>query len=110
MRLTNEFQQLSYDALTARTTIVMIRYMILSVEKRTIQDPRTLGELFFLGFDEAADVRFEQALLLIMTLLSDTLKEEHLGLTEEQMQQIMDSFLDKLPIHIRDCLSPGYAA
>jgi hypothetical protein len=110
LRLTNEFQQLSYDALTARTTIVMIRYMILSVERRTIQDPRTLGELFFLGFDEAADVRFEQALMLIIALLSDTLKEEHLGLTEVQMSRIMDCFLDKLPVHIQDCLCPTYAA
>ena len=110
LRLTNEFQQLSYDALTARTTIVMIRYMILSVERRTMQDPRTLGELFFLGFEEAADIKFEQALMLIIALLSDTLREEHLGLTEEQMQQIMDSFIEKLPIHIRDCLCPGSAA
>lgn len=110
LRLTNEFHQLSYDALTARTTIVMIRYMILSMERRTMQDPRTLGELFFLGFDEVADVSFEQALMLIMSLLSDTLREEHLGLTENQMQQIMDSFIDKLPVNIRDCLSPGHAA
>lgn len=110
LRLTNEFQQLSYDALTASTTVVMIRYMILSVERRTMEDPRTLGELFFLGFDEAADVKFEQALMLIIALLSDTLREEHLGLTEKQMEQIMDSFIEKLPIHIRDCLSPEIAA
>jgi hypothetical protein len=106
LRLTSEFQQLSYDALTARTTIVMIRYMILSVERRTMQDPRTLGELFFLGFEEAADVRFEHALMLIIALLSDTLREENIGLTEEQMQQIMDSFIEKMPNYIRDCLNP----
>jgi hypothetical protein len=110
LKLTNEYQQLSYDALTARTTIVMIRYMMLSVERRTMQDPRTLGELFFLGFEEVADIRFEQALMLIMSLLSDTLSEDQLGLTEEQMQQIMDSFIEKLPIQIRNCLSPGFAA
>jgi transposase len=110
LRLTNEFQQLSYDALTARTAIVMIRYMILSVERRTMEDPRTLGELFFLGFDEAADVKFDQALMLIIALLSDTLREEHLGLSEEQMDRIMDSFVEKLPTHIRNCLSQGNAA
>jgi len=110
LKLTSEFQQLSYDSLAAHTTIVMIRYMILSVERRTMQDPRTLGELFFLGFEEAADIKFEQALLLIIALLSDTLREDSLGLTEEQMQQIMNSFIEKLPIHIRDCLSPRTAA
>jgi len=75
-----------------------------------MQDPRTLGELFFIGFEEAADLKFEQALMLVVALLSDTLREEHIGLTEEQMQQIMDSFIDKLPGHIRDCLSPNIAA
>jgi len=82
LKLTNEYQQLSYDALTAHTTIVMIRYMILSVERRTMQDPRTLGELFFIGFEEAVDIRFEQALMLVIAILSDTLSEEHIGLTD----------------------------
>jgi len=110
LKLTGEFQQLSYDALTAHTTIVMIRYMILSVEKRTHEDPRTLGELFFSGFDETADIKFERALMLIMEILSDTLGEEHIGLTEEQLAQIMDCFIDKLPPYIHACLSPKYAA
>ena len=109
LKLTNEFQQLSYDSITARTTIVMIRYMILSVERRVMQDPRTLGELFFTGFDEAADIKFEQALVLIIAILSDTLSECHIGLTEEQMQQIIDCFIDKLPSYIRDCLSSNAA-
>jgi len=110
LKLTGEFQQLSYDALTAHTTIVMIRYMILSVERRTQEDPRTLGELFFSGFDEAADVKFDRAIMLIMAILSDTLGEEHIGLTEEQMSQIMDAFIAKLPPYIHDCLSPKCAA
>ena len=69
-----------------------------------------LRKLFFIGFEEAADLRFEQALMLVIALLSDTLREEHIGLTEEQMQQIMDSFIDKLPGHIRDCLGLCIAA
>ena len=73
LKLTGEFQQLSYDAVTAHTTVVMIRYMILSVEKRTREDPRTLGELFFMGFEGTADIKFERAICLIMTILSDTL-------------------------------------
>jgi hypothetical protein len=110
LKLTGEFQQLSYDAITAHTTIVMIRYMILSVEKRTHEDPRSLGELFFLGFDEVSDIKFEQALMLIMSLLADTLKDAQLGLTEEQMEQIMDSFIQKLPPWILSCLSPSHVA
>ena len=106
LKLTGEFQQLSYDAITAHTTIVMIRYMILSVEKRKQEDPRSLGELFFVSFDEVSDIKFEQAIFLLMTLLTDTLKEAHLGLTEEQMEQIMDCFIAKLPQSIQACLKP----
>jgi len=110
LKLTGEFQQLSYDAITAHTTVVMVRYMILSVEKRTREDPRTLGELFFSGFDEAADIKFERAIIIIMTILSNTLGEDHIGLTEEQMAQIMDSFIEKLPHFIHACLTPKCAA
>ena len=110
LKLTGEFQQRSYDAITAHTTIVMIRYIILSLEKRKQEDPRSLGGLFFQGFDELADVRFEQALLLVMELLADTLREVGLGLTEEQMEMIMDSFIQKLPPFIQSCLRPTYAA
>ena len=109
LKLTGEFQQLSYDALIAHTTIVMLRYMILSVEKRKQQDPRSLGELFFVSFDEASDIKFEQAIMLIMTILADTLRNDHLGLTEEQMEQIMDSFIQNLPQNIRACLCSSYA-
>ena len=84
--------------------------MILSVEKRKQEDPRSLGELFFVSFDEVSDVRFEQALLLLMTLLADTLKDAELGLSEEQMEQIMENFIQKLPQSIRLCLQPRVAA
>jgi hypothetical protein len=110
LKLAKEFQQLSYDAVTAHTAIVMIRYMILSLEKRKQEDPRSLGELFFLGFDEVSDIRFEHAVMLLMSLLTATLQETHLGLTEEQMEQIMDSFIQKLPESFRICLQPSLAA
>jgi hypothetical protein len=110
LKLTGEFQQLSYDALTAHTTIVMIRYMILSVEKRRQEDPRSLGELFFHGFDEVSDIQFEQALLFIMELLADILTDVDIGLTDQQMELILDRFLQKLPPHILSSLSFNDAA
>ena len=110
LKLTGEFQQLSYDALTAHTTVVMIRYMILSVEKRKREDLRSLGEMFFSCYDEAADIKFEQALILLMILLTDTLKDEALGLSEDQMSMLMDSFIRKLPGNMQVCLQPDFAA
>ena len=110
LKLAREFQQLSYDALIAHTTVVMIRYMILSVEKRKSEDPRSLGDMFFSCYDEAADIKFEQALILLIILLTDTLKEEALGLSEDQMNMLMDSFIQKLPSSMQMCLQRDFAA
>jgi len=104
LRLAGEFQQLSYDAITAHTTIVMLRYMMLSIEKRTHEDPRTLGELFYLCFDEASDIKFERALMLIMSLLTETLRDVTMCLSEEHIESILDAFLQKLPSHFQSCL------
>jgi hypothetical protein len=46
-----EFQQLSYDAITAHTAIVFLRYSMLAVEKRRQEDDRSVGDLFYLNID-----------------------------------------------------------
>ena len=110
LKLTREFRQLSYDAITAHTTIVMIRYIILSVEKRMQEDPRSLGELFFLSYDEVSDIRFEQVIIMIMDILTATIVDDSLGLTEEQIDAIISNFIQKLPQSIRLCLQPKIAS
>lgn len=76
------------------------KYMILALEKRQNEDPRALGELFFLCYDEIADIQFAEALELILSLLRNVL-EEALFLTNEQINQLIDSFIVKLPEHFR---------
>ncbi|MBT8987341.1 transposase, partial [Lactobacillus delbrueckii subsp. bulgaricus] len=46
LKLGTEYHGLSYDALTAHTAFVSLRYMFMSVEKRDDEDDRTIGELF----------------------------------------------------------------
>lgn len=58
LRLTSECRALSYDARTAHVAIVFLRYMLLAVEARLEQDPRTVGPLFCLICDEIADSTF----------------------------------------------------
>jgi hypothetical protein len=96
LRLGSEFRGLSYDVITAHTAIVMTRYMILALEKRQKEDLRALGELFFECYDEVADIQFAEALELILSLLRDVL-EEILFLSSEQIDQLIDAFIAKLP-------------
>lgn len=100
LNLGTEFQGLSYDAITAHTAVVLTRYMILALEKRHNEDPRALGELFFLCYDEVADIQFSEALELILSLLRNVL-EESLFLTNEQISQLIDAFISKLPEHFK---------
>ncbi|WP_041806588.1 transposase [Lactobacillus delbrueckii] len=46
LKLGTEYHGLSYDALTAHTAFVFLRYMFMSVEKLDDEDDRTIGELF----------------------------------------------------------------
>jgi hypothetical protein len=100
LNLGREFQGLSYDAITAHTAVVLTRYMILALEKRQNEDPRALGELFFLCYDEVADIQFSEALELILSLLRNVL-EESVFLTEDQIRQLIDAFILKLPEHFK---------
>lgn len=100
LNLGSEFQGLSYDAITTHTAVVMTRYMILALDKRQNEDPRALGELFFLCYDEVVDIKFAEALELILNLLRDVLQDV-LFLTKEQIDQLIDVFISKLPEYYR---------
>jgi hypothetical protein len=103
LRLAKEFQCRSYDSLTAHTTIVFIRYMMLAMSSREEQDPKTLGELFYVCCDEIEDIRFAEALLVILETLGSVLAEDFL-LTDEQINQFLDHFFNKLPNFLREPL------
>ncbi|QQK76108.1 transposase [Salicibibacter cibarius] len=100
LRLAKEFQCRSYDALTAHTSIVFLRYMMLAVSSREEEDPRTIGQLFFMCCDEVEDLRFSEAILMILEVLGSMLAEEHL-LTDEQIQPFLDRLFDNLPDFLR---------
>lgn len=103
LRLAKEFQCRSYDSMTAHTTIVFLRYMMLSISVREEDDPRTIGQLFYLCCDEMEDIRFAEALMIILDIFGSTMVEECL-LTDEQINKFFDRFFSKLPDFLRDSL------
>ena len=96
LNLAREFQGLSYDSITAHTAVVMSRYIILAVQKRRNEDPRSLGELFFLMYDELNDIRFADVLAHILTSLRSVL-DDCLFLSDAQVNKIIDAFISRLP-------------
>jgi hypothetical protein len=109
LNLGKEFQGLSYDSMIAHTAVVMTRYMMLAVENRNNQDSRTMGELFFLAYDELYDIQFSEALEVILDMLQKTL-QDLLFLTDEQINSFIDAFITKLPKYLSEKFTTKKAA
>ena len=109
LKLAKEFQCLSYDSITAHTAVIMVRYMMLAVDKRQKDDPRSLGELFFLCYDEIADHSFADSMALILSCLHEALSE-CLFLGDSVIRQIVDSFVDKISTCFKGVLLPNPAS
>jgi hypothetical protein len=96
LALAKEFQGRNYDMMFGHTTIVFMRYAMLALESRKSTDPRTIGDLFFHMCDEAEDIKFSTALMLIMDILKKILTDNPV-ISEEVAHQIMDAFIYALP-------------
>ena len=103
LKLGKEFQGRSYDALVAHTTIVFCRYIMLAVEKRNNEDPRTLGNLFYYCCDELKDIQFSEALTLLLEILRESLRQ-FIYLTEKRVQEFIDYFISRLPAFFKERL------
>ena len=103
LKLGKETHSISYDALTAHTSIVFARYMMLALEQRRQIDERSIGELFFLTIDELEDLRYLDALSLLLELLINCAKEANI-LDEKQLKKLLNLFLAKLPDFWGRCL------
>ena len=110
LKFNGEFRQMSYEAITAHTSIVAIRYMIFAVEQRENVDfRRTPGDLFYLFADEAKDVMLHEVVAILLSELSELI----CGITrlsDDEIRKLMDNFFLSQPPHIRSFASGRNAA
>ena len=105
LHLGSECHCLSYDALNAHVSLVFIRYMLLSLQKRCNDDERTIGELFFMMVDELADMTFAHAMQLIFNAMLQTIRQ-HFALSDDQLLAFTQDFFNRLPASYRHFLQP----
>ena len=98
LKLTGECHSISYDAMCAHTAIVFARYMLLALEARKEQDPRTAGPIFCLISDEISDVTYQQTFELLQQIWTNLLRE--LKLPEQQIAALFEGLKASLPV---DC-------
>jgi hypothetical protein len=99
LKLDTEVQVRDFDSIVAHSTIVMIRYIFLAVEQRCASDERTIGALFLAAADEMRDISLTQALVRILAVVWDKVREyyatsEHLinELIEATMKEAIALF------------------
>ena len=97
LNLAKECQSRSFDALVAHTTVVLCRYIVLELARRTNADPRTLGDLFHATCDELRQRSLTEALALLLNLLERSLSK-FTGFTKELMTQLIEQFVADLPL------------
>jgi hypothetical protein len=69
---------------------------MLEIGKRTTADPRTLGTLFHATCDEIRQSSFSEALTILLNLLEQTL-ERVVGFSKEQIEHLVQQFIEQLP-------------
>ena len=103
LHLENEFQVRSYDAMTAHATIVMTRYIFLSLENRENKDWRSVNDGYHALCAELEDISFTFAFELIIALIRRC-THDYLCLPVEVVDAYVEHFLSCLPCIIKDKL------
>ena len=103
LNLSKEFKSMSYDAMTAHTAIVFTRYMMLSLESRESNDTRSMGELFLYFSDEMSDITWIQAFQMLLQMFR-TLLADHIDISNEKIDELVDAFMDAIPILLKSKL------
>ena len=92
-----------YDAMTAHVSIVLAKYMLLSLEQCRKVDKRSIGELFYISCDELQDLQYMDALIMVLKKLVSMITEKWLFI-EKELIAMLDSFLENLPDLWQSCL------
>ena len=100
LKLGQEFQGLGYDMTVSTTAIVFTRFIILEWIRREDNDPRTMGELFFLVYDGVKDIELSEALKRLMSIFADGMKRGSIKIDESIRLMLVDWFISQ-PVFIQ---------
>jgi hypothetical protein len=89
--------------MVAWNAVVMSRYMMLALDKRLEEDPRSFGELFFDTCDELPDITWAKAFMLLMDTFVDIAAEKYF-LADDEVESLLEAFMDALPEPIKKIL------
>ena len=100
LKLGREYHGVSYDLTVSTTAIVFTRYILLEWIRRTDNDPRTMGSLFFQIYDEVKDIELADALRSLLVLFVTGMKSGAVKIDETIRVQLISWFMSQ-PTFIR---------
>ena len=100
LKLGQEFQGVGYDMTVSTTAIVFSRFIILEWIRREDNDPRTMGELFFLVYDEVKDIELTDALKRLMSIFAIGIKNGMIRIEEPVRIMLLEWFVSQ-PLFIK---------
>ncbi|MCL6558661.1 MAG: transposase [Firmicutes bacterium] len=101
--LAKEFQARDYDAMFAHTTLVCVRYLLLSIENRESKDDRSWGGLFYEMCEEVENISFTKAFAILLELFTKVLRDK-LYLPDDVLEDILDTFMASMPEFLKSRL------
>lgn len=104
LRFGQDFQSPSFEVQNAQIAIAFTRYMLIAIEQRESEDYRSCGELFMLFYQELQDITFIKSLTLIVALFKEGMMKLF-GVTEEQVQSVVNFVVSDLPGYLQRSLS-----
>lgn len=92
LNLNKEVELRSYDGMIAHISIVMLRYIFLTVEQRNSSDDKTFGGIFLDMIEEMKDITIVEALYRILVLAFEKIRDLEY-VSKEIIDKIFDIFM-----------------
>ncbi len=100
LKLGKEFQPVNYDTTVSSTALVFTRYIILEWIRRQNSDYHTLGEIFFLCYDDVRDIELSDALKRLVSIMADGLANGTITMNEDARLEIIEWYISQ-PVFIQ---------
>lgn len=92
LHLNGEVELRSYDGMIAHITIVMLRYVFITVEQRKSADMRTFGGVFRDMIEEMEDITILEALYRILEMAAEKIRGLN-GISKNIIDSIIEIFM-----------------
>lgn len=95
LKLGKEFQPVNYDTTVSSTALVFTRYIILEWIRRKNSDYHSMGEIFYLCYDDVRDIELSDALERLVSIIAEGLVNGTIRMDESVRGDILTWYVSQ---------------